>query len=81
MSKIVKNIRNINREDCGGLNKYVKRQDFKNLHGFKPAPIFRNTSFILPNLILLNLTLLNLTLPNLISLGVPYPHVLSYGLY
>jgi hypothetical protein len=71
MSKIVKNVRDIDRGNCGGLSKYVRRQDFKNLHGFKPAFMLRDISFILLNLISLNLT----------SLGVPYFYMLSYGLY
>jgi hypothetical protein len=71
INKIIKNIKDINRKDCGGLSKCVRRQNFKNSHGFKPVPIFRDTSFILLNLILLNLT----------SLGVSHPYMLSYGLY
>jgi hypothetical protein len=71
INKIIKNIRDINRRDCGGLSKCVKRQGFKNLHGSKSAPMLRDISFTLSNLILLNLT----------SLGVPYSYVLNYSLY
>jgi hypothetical protein len=77
MSKIIKNVRDINREGCGGLDKCVRRQDFKDphgskdLHGSKPVSMFRDTFFTLPNL----------TLLNLISLGVPHSYMLSYGLY
>jgi hypothetical protein len=71
INKIIKNIKNINRRDCGGFNKCVKRQDFKNSHDSKSVLMFRDISFIL----------LNLTLSNLILLGVPYPHILNYGLY
>jgi hypothetical protein len=71
INKIIKNVRDIDREDCGSLNKYIKRQSSKNPYGFKLAPIFRDISFILLNLILLNLILL----------GVSYSHVLNYGLY
>jgi hypothetical protein len=71
INKIIKNIKNIDRRDCGNLNKCVKRQSSKNSYGSKSALIFRDISFILPNLISLNLT----------SLGIPHPHILSYGLY
>jgi hypothetical protein len=71
ISKIIKNVKNINRRDCGNLNRYVKRQDAKDPHGFKPIPMFRNISFTLLNLISLNLTLL----------GVPHSYMLNYSLY
>jgi hypothetical protein len=71
MSKIVKNIKNINRRDCGDFSKCVRRQNFKNSYGSKPVLMFRDISFILLNLILLNLILF----------GVPYSHILSYSLY
>jgi len=71
MSKIVKNVRDIDRRDCGGFSKCVRRQGSKNPHGSKSVFIFRDISFILLNLILLNLILL----------GVSYFYVLSYGLY
>jgi hypothetical protein len=71
INKIVKNVRDIDRRGCGGLNKCVKRQGFKNLHGFKPAFMLRDISFTLPNLILLNLILL----------GVSHPYMLNYGLH
>jgi hypothetical protein len=71
INKIVKNVKDINREGYGGLNKCVRRQDFKNSHGFKSVFMLRNVFFILLNLILSNFTLL----------GVPHSHMLSYGLY
>jgi hypothetical protein len=71
INKIIKNVRDINRGGCEGLSKYVRRQGSKNLYGFKPIFMLRDTFFILLNLILLNLTLL----------GVSHFHVLSYGLY
>jgi len=71
INKIVKNVKDINRKNCGNLNRYVKRQGFKNPYGSKPALIFRDISFILPNL----------TLLNLILLGMSHLHVLNYGLY
>jgi hypothetical protein len=39
MNKIIKNVKNINQEDCGSFNKCVKRQGSKNLYGSKPAPM------------------------------------------
>jgi hypothetical protein len=71
MSKIIKNVRDIDRKDYGSLNRCVKRQNFKNPHGFKPIPMFRDIFFIL----------LNLTLSNLISLGVSHFYMLNYGFY
>jgi hypothetical protein len=37
INKIVKNVKNINREDYGNFNKYVRRQGSKNSYGFKPT--------------------------------------------
>jgi hypothetical protein len=71
INKIIKNIRDVNRRDCESLSKCVKRQNSKNLYGFKPTLMFRDIFFILPNFIL----------SNLISLGVSYSYMLNYDLH
>ena len=46
ISKIIENVRDIDRKGCGGLSKCIRRQGSKNLNGFKPAFMLRDTFFI-----------------------------------